>query len=117
MSEYGGVAHLVERYIRIVEVVGSSPIVSTKTETDRLVGFCFAEYIVEGLEQEGETLWVSEENSSVNCFRRRGRVGAWHRSMSHRLHQNRNRPFGRFLFCGVYNGGTRTGGRNQTQKP
>lgn len=29
LTEYGGVAHLVERYIRIVEVVSSSLIVST----------------------------------------------------------------------------------------
>ena len=29
---FGGVAHLVERYIRIVEVVSSSLIVSTKTK-------------------------------------------------------------------------------------
>ena len=30
LREYGGVAHLGERYIRIVEVVSSSLIVSTK---------------------------------------------------------------------------------------
>ena len=36
-GEYGGVAQLGERNIRIVEVVGSSPIVSTRTRTYELL--------------------------------------------------------------------------------